>query len=493
MSIGWLGKQRWGASVRLAVLGLGAGIALAGCRESRAQGELAAIPECESDGSLRTAERPNIVLVVLGSARYSHLGAGGYPRATTPFLDSLRERGIWFPNAHAAASSPLPALASLLTGLPPGAHGLETPGSAAAAAERSLPAALPSLVACLHQAGYRTLARSSEPALGAAALARSFDDFAVDPELSAAGSLDELSRWLAREAHSGRDPESGAPFFALLVLADARLPYLPRYEYYRAFERRGDAGIARAAYPAQAQAAMASARARLQRGEALPKELVDLVTDLYDAELRQLDDALARLPQLLQQAGVARRSLIAVTADHGERLLEKDDLGHGGPLDFRTLHVPLVLAGPGLPRGRRDPQLARSIDLFPTLTARVGLRPRAGIPGRDLLAPGADAGDSPSGPRKAGGAREGAAPDSAYARSGREEMVRSGRFAYYRRDAGGAELYDLERDPQERHDLAARHPTHVRWLEGELAHWRALELRQGGGALPLAATPQAAR
>ena len=467
--------------MRIAALALGAGLALAGCRETRAETEPAPVPECESDRSAGLAELPDLVLIVLGSARYSHLGAGGYPRATTPFLDALRERGTSFPNAHAAAPSPLPALASLLTGLPPGAHGLGAPPSPAARSAR--PAPLRSLVTCLHGAGYRTFARSSEPSVAEAALARGFDDFAVDPELSAAGSLDELSRWLARGSRAARDSESGAPFFALLHLADARLPYLPRYEYYRAFERRGDDGIARDAYPARAREAEASALALAQRGEDVPRELVDLVTDLYDAELRQLDDALARLPQLLQQAGVAQRSLIAVTADHGERLLEKGDLGHGGGLDYRTLHVPLVLAGPGLARGRRDPQLARSIDLFPTLAARAGLRPLPGLPGRDLLAPAAQSEAPRTGAGSTPGAREGAAPESAYARGEREEMVRSGRFAYYRRSEGGAELYDLERDPQERHDLAARRPTHVRWLEGELARWRALELRLASGEL----------
>ncbi len=481
-------RGRWAAPVDVAALGAAA-LALAACAEAPAPERAAAAPECARRAGAPDREPDSILLLLLGSARYSHLSASGYPRATTPFLASLARRGLWFPNAHGASSSPLAALASLLSGLPPGAHGL-----ADAAQGGSARSQLPSLAACLQQAGYRTLALGNDPALASDALARGFDERVVDPDFSAAGMLDELSRWLATARPGPRAArDAREPFFALLHLADARLPYLPRYEYYRAFERRRDAGLAPESYLTEARAAGASALALVQQRARVPQEQTDLLTDLYDAELRQLDDALARLPQLLQQRGAAARTLIALSADHGERLLEKGDLGHGGALDFRTLHVPLVLLGPGIPRGRRDPRLARSLDLFPTLVARAGLAPPAGLPGRDLLAdpggppdPGREAPRGPGAPA----ARGGAAPESAFARSGREEMVRAGSFAYYRRADGSAELYDLARDPQERHDLASRRPVHVRWLEAELARWRALEL-QLAAATELAAAPPA--
>jgi arylsulfatase A-like enzyme len=428
------------------------------CSESRAPAPVAAAPECAPRPESAASERPNVVLVVLGSTRYSHTGFGNYPRPTTPFLDALAARGLQFPLAHAAAPDTFGSLAALMSGWPGhGAGGSEAaPNALRAGASAPVES---SLARCFADGGYARFGRSADAELVAAPWALAFDDFAADPDLSAAGAMDELARWLARAAREGVATEAGRPFFALLHLGDASFPYLPRPEYYRAFERRGDAGIARDAYPEVARDALEAIAARVRGGEEISLDDYNFTSDLYDAELRQQDDALAVLPDLLRVARVAQRTLVVVTADHGERLLEKRDLGHGGALDYRTLHVPLVLAGPGIPRGERDARVARSFDLYATFAARAGLRPLRELPSRDLLAPPGDGAD-------------GGFPGSAFARSGREEMARSGRFAFYRRSDARSELYDLERDPQERYDLAARRPETVRWLDAELARWR---------------------
>ncbi|MEM1209362.1 MAG: sulfatase-like hydrolase/transferase, partial [Planctomycetota bacterium] len=87
----------------------------------------------------------------------------------------------------------------------------------------------------------------------------------------------------------------------------------------------------------------------------------------YDAAIKYVDDAIARLLAKLQHAGVLDDTLILVSADHGENQGDLGIYGEHGTADHATCHLPFVLAGPGVVQGHVDHELHYHLDFAPTL------------------------------------------------------------------------------------------------------------------------------
>src|SRR4029453_13163611 len=104
----------------------------------------------------------------------------------------------------------------------------------------------------------------------------------------------------------------------------------------------------------------------------------------YDGEVAFADAQLGRLLGVLRDAGLERRTLVAVLSDHGEGLGEHGESTHGLLLYESTLRVPFVLAGPGVPEGRVVSERVGTIDALPTLLGLLGLQAPESLPGRDL-------------------------------------------------------------------------------------------------------------
>ncbi len=113
-------------------------------------------------------DAPNLVLVTICPLPFAHMGVGGYPRPTTPFLDSLAASGVLFENAVSASTWTKPSTASLLTGLAPNVHGLwdthklEDIVRGRTEPKGVLPHGLVTLAECLADAGYAQPNRGHE-------------------------------------------------------------------------------------------------------------------------------------------------------------------------------------------------------------------------------------------------------------------------------------------------------------------------------------------
>jgi len=415
---------------------------------------------------LPKAGAPNVVLVTLCSLRLSHTGFGGYHRPTTPFLDALAAGGTVFENAMSASSWTKPATASLLTGLTTNVHQLsdayDVPDvqRGAVRPSRVLPDDTVTLAECLRAGGYDTACRVNNVNAGPFFnLTQGFDDVGAVFTQPTTGMIDDLAAWLATR------PEPARPFFFLLFTRDAHHPYRPRYETFVRFAR--DPPVAEDEFEPWRAELHRRVRALAARREPVPDALRRAWVDLYDAALADLDAALAALPAVLAEAGVAGRTLIVVTADHGERFFEVGAIGHGGNrLDQAVLHVPLVFNGPGIPAGRRVRGLVRTIDVFPTLAALAGVAPPAGLQGTSL-APVLGGAEPP--------------PASAFASNGTAHAVRAGDWVLLRRANGREALYELRDDPFERRSRLAHEPAQAASLRRELERWRAEEAQHGVG------------
>ena len=175
---------------------------------------------------------------------------------------------------------------------------------------------------------------------------------------------------------------------------------------------------------------------------------------LYDAEVAAADRAVARVAALLEQTGLAPSTLLVVTSDHGEELLEHGRFGHAEQLFAESVQVPLVLAGPGIPAGTRSKTPVQNHHLLPTLVRLMDLDLPEGVQDVDLLA---IAEDPPAVPRPLL-----LSTDTGFwlgeSAIRRLEAVRIGdEHAIYSRPLPGLpprlSLYDTAVDPQERSDL----------------------------------------
>lgn len=393
---------------------------------------------------------PDVILVTIGALRPDHLSASGYGRTTTPFLDRLAGRGWVFTDCTSVSSRPIPALASLFTGLYPRSHGVSrgpAEGEAVEGADR-LAGSVLTLAEALRRAGYATLGVSADgPAVTETGLARGFDELAALPFSDAAA--------VARTALDSRGKLSASrPVFLWIHCADPNAPYRPRLPWISRYSPNpGQAGE----WGEKSQRALKG-----EQGEILRRpELVSTLVDLYDSEISFVDASLERLFGGLDRAG---ESLIVVTSDHGEAFGEHGELGHGGSLFQEEVAVPLIVVPPGgKGGGAMIATEASLVDVFPTILDALGLAVPPTLPGRSLLsaleAPPAESGRPLFLELRGGG-------DLAGMRLEKWKLI-----AWPRKTESKWALYDLEADPGESRNLAGQEPATFRDLGGRFRSW----------------------
>jgi arylsulfatase A-like enzyme len=328
-------------------------------------------------GSARSAEpsRPSVLVLLVDALRADHLGCYGYQRDTSPRIDALAAESMLFANAWAQSPWTKPSVPTLFTSLYPMQHGVyegETPGSPGHLESDVLSAELRTIAEALRDAGYRTAAFVYNDHLPAE---HGFDQ---GFELYEWGDFDaaEINRrfleFLGRE-----DPR---PFFAYLHYLDVHWPFKPSAEFRdrfadssrsELFDREDWKGL----------------RDRINDGvtrvsDSDRRRLVDL----HDAAIAELDARIGELLDSLRAQGRLEGTLILLTSDHGEELLDHGRVGHGSTLFEEVLRIPLMIRLPRAEQAGRRAAPARLLDLYPTLLGAAGLPRPDGLEGRDLLA-----------------------------------------------------------------------------------------------------------
>lgn len=280
----------------------------------------------------------DVVLVTIDSLRADHTGLAGYPWPTTPSLDALAARAASFDRAR----SPAPLTRRAVPALLYGRMAATLPFSASRRWPLLQDSALPTLATAFAAGGYRTAAIVSHWRLplsdatyrGFAEVIGLSDELVSRHHDNADVVIDRALAWLATP--------SDRPRFLWVHLIDPHYPYAP---------------------PAGAPRLGAGRRAA------------------YDREIAFADAQLGRLLAALS----ADRTIIAVTADHGEAFGEHHTRCHGHGLGDEETRVPLVIAAPGGPAARSSVPVTL-IELAPTLLDLVGLETPAGMTGVSLAA-----------------------------------------------------------------------------------------------------------
>ena len=295
---------------------------------------------------------PNVLLMTADSLRADRVDYA--PNGRTPALAALAARGVRFDRAYTVTPWTAPSLVSIFTGLYPLTHGVVN-------RDDTTPKKLPTLPRLLGARGW-TLAN-----YGFFTAVSYYRNLGL-PEQAISGAevvgSQALSEWLAVA------PE---PFFAWIHYTEPHMPYgAGGYEAAEA-KVKGSSGLERA---------QLSATLPVGAGYSFEPGDPEKLLALYDEDVARMDADLGKVLSAIARRGISGRTIVVFTADHGEELLEHGWVGHASTsgeakLTDEVLRIPLVLAGPGVPEGRRTNALAQNVDVTPTLLdlARVP-RPR---------------------------------------------------------------------------------------------------------------------
>jgi arylsulfatase A-like enzyme len=397
---------------------------------------------------------PGVLLVSIDTLRRDHVGAHGYPRPTTPRLDALAADGLLAEDAVSTSSWTLPAHLSLLTSVDPGAHG-------GVDMRHRFAGRVPTLPQALRRAGWATQAVTSHLYVSSVyGLDAGFDrlDFVQDrraPDV-AARAIDLLDRYGDR------------PFFIFLHFYDPHWHYDPPESTRRLLVRPYSGTLTGNLKDFQH-------RTRANTTEADRRHLLDL----YDGEIRHVDDELGRVLDHLDERGLRGSTLAVVTSDHGEEFLEHGSWEHQKTLYEEVVRIPLVVAGPRV-TARRERAQVSLLDVAPTILDWAGLPPLPGAQGLSLLRPLAA--------REAFGETDHTA-DRTFKLFWRDGAGRGKAILSLRRSDGALaaeEWYDLAADPVEARSRPPADPAADALRRRALERWhRARGRGQGAPAVEL--------
>ena len=297
------------------------------------------------------ARRPNILLLTVDTLRADHLGCYGYPDEITPAIDSLAERGTLFEDAVTTIGKTGPAFVSLFTSHFPPTTGARRNGL------RCRPD-LPLLTQVLKRQGYATCAIISNWTLrdNLSGLGRGFDRYDVDFTEVRAGPIakERLAPDVTKRAVEWLEEHREGPVFMWVHYSDPHSPYSFRKKF-SVQVTGGEKG---------------SRRWEKRRGYASEVRFTDHWIQVF------LDQGLPLLP--------AGDTYIVFLSDHGESLGEHDYWGHGKNVLQPNLRIPLILVGPGIPKGKRLKHPVSMVDILPTVLSFSGALRLRGIKGASL-------------------------------------------------------------------------------------------------------------
>jgi arylsulfatase A-like enzyme len=320
-------------------------------------------------------EQPrSAIIIVIDALRADHLGTYGYQRPTSPHLDEWAREGRVFERAYSTSTWTLPSLASLHTGQFPSRHGAGMSGFDVpnAIAVNRLSSGVPTLAEAFAARGFTTGAAVNNPLLEPAfGLDRGFQTYDHPGDRGrAARRADEMVDRAVALVDRWRDRS----FFLLLHFIDPHMDYDAPAPFGGRFS---------AAYTSQLSRPVGDINRLRQRLSELTDDDREFIKAAYDEEIAFVDQQLGRLRSALATRGVLGRSLMMVTADHGEEFFEHGGLEHGHAMWEEVLHVPFIIWGPGVRAGREASPVSLA-DVKPTLLEWIGVSPPAALDGVSL-------------------------------------------------------------------------------------------------------------
>ena len=369
----------------------------------------------------------NVLLISVDTLRADALGAYGQRLRPSPNIDRLAAEGVRFERCIAAAPSTLPSHGTIFTGKFPFAHGARANSGYVLSDENV------TLAEVLQSHGYVTAAEIAAVVIGRhSQLSQGFDQYrevnSFDVERKTFVERGEKQEMAEREAadiarHAVRflETHTDEKFFLWLHLFDPHSFYLADEPFRSRF-----------------------------------------ASSPYHAEVAVADHAIGEVLKTLERLDLEERTLVVLTSDHGEGLMEHGEETHSYYVYETTMAVPLIMRGPGLPRDKVIRPLVRTADIAPTILDLLGLDPLEGVHGKSLAPLIRDEVGDDWNPIAYGESIEimsllGGVPI---------RFVREKDWKYIHKV--GPELYDLRTDPSELDNVIEQHPEIAARLRARL-------------------------
>lgn len=436
---------------------------------------------------------PNVLLLVMDTQRADHMSLYGYHRETTPELERFATGATVFSSAVTPSSWTLPSHASMMTGRLLHEH------RAGIMRRPFLDERFPTLAEVLAGRGYATAGFVANTFWCGrqTGLARGFihyEDFYGN--VADAISRTVLGRKLAYEVFPrlgfkdvpGRkwspeinedflswldDRDENRPFFAFLNYFDVHSPLLPPPPFGGRFSPGGE----------PVEYSEIEIGALVGEMKLPPPRQLQAMVNAYDESILYLDSQMGVLFDTLRELGILDETIVIITSDHGESWGEHGMMYHGHSLYADQIMAPLIVRYPGhVPAGAR---ISRTVGVEGIPSTVMGLLEANGpFGGEDLLAGGGSPVLTELGQRAE-------VPAGWPASRGSVAALVTGRWHFIQEQSGKIELYDIQEDPGELHDLSGD-PSYA-GLIGDFRQRLAHQLAGGGLPWPEPAIREAAR
>jgi arylsulfatase A-like enzyme len=404
-------------------------------------------PPHPSPAAMRSGNGLSVLLITIDTLRADHLGVYGYRRPTSPHIDALGQHGTVFDRAFSFWPKTRGSFVIMMTGRRPSQNGYS--GTHPVLLDFN-----PTLAGVLNKAGYQTAAVIDNPNLAAQhGYARGFDSYretweeaGLETETARAHAITDGGIAYLRAARPDR------PFFLWLHYVNPHAPYTPPPPFDRKFLEGAASG--------PRLAPVSGLHGGVKKEWAVPGKTLGYYVSQYDGEIASADAEVGRVLDALGTSPVVGKTAVVLTSDHGESLGEHDYyFDHGEDLFDPCLSIPLIIAMPDSPRGRRSSELTSTLDLMPTILDAVKVSYPPDLAGTSVL----------------GAVTGGAGPgrERLFAQNDRKlSATFDARFKLVEtpRDGGDPEraLYDRTRDPGETRDVSAPEAEPFRVFRREL-------------------------
>jgi arylsulfatase A-like enzyme len=386
----------------------------------------------------------NVILVSFDTLRRDHLGAYGYGKDVSPNLDRLAREGVVFEDGVANCGWTLPQHVTMLTGQYPIRHGLVH-----LRRKRQIPTRYKTLAEVFGKAGYFTLGFCNQNSYGGGwryGFQRGMRSYTT------VFHFNNMMESAVRHINAYMELLRDKPFFMYIHTNDT-------HEHFAASEPFGS----------------------MWGSE---------YENRYEGEVTYVDHYFGQVLEKLEELGIADRTLVVATSDHGTEFREHGFLEKKLNLYEEIVQVPLIMRLPGvLPAGLKVPGPAETIDIAPTIMDICSAEQPV-MDGVSLM------------PRMRG---EGLHREFTFAHTLHEtlywyehwsvrtpdsKLIRTQPLAAPKRrknlvadrferlskvgvksGGGWVELYDLDDDPGERENLASTEPGRVRSMERRIRTW----------------------
>ncbi|MCP5102490.1 MAG: sulfatase [bacterium] len=410
-------------------------------------------------------KKPNLILISLDTLRADHLDIYNYKRATAPQLGKYLPDFVMFKHCWSQWCRTSESHHSIMTGLYEAEHRVPD-------RYKATPSHLVTLAELMKGEGYITAAFTGASKVSAdTGLCKGFDSY-YDNESWKGDGLELPENWQRAKKWLGAN--AGNDFFLFFHTYQIHGPYktsIPQYDEMFNPNNKGydlgDLGISKIGKEKDVDKIkwfIKSSRKQVNPGDT---DIIQGLRDYYDGAIKFTNDYFfTDFFAYLKQLGIYDNTIIVILSDHGEEFFEHGSLKHKDGVHEVNIHVPLLIKLPYSEFGGkvidRDVQ---TIDVFPTLSELFGIKTNHPVSGRSLVRPitGKISANAPD-PFVFS-----QSPSWFAVKKGNMKLILKSRLANsVQGKLPRIKIYDLAKDPNEKHPVKIDHLSQYKYLYDKL-------------------------